>query len=164
MVNTLSNAEPGSELKWTAVMSADNTLTTFLCHAVAANRAEQKTLTLVVPKFIALQPAFFCDLAEAWRSLRDKLSIGPDTGLRIDDCRDESGTHWISAWQHRIDLFRSRRAFRRRNLSDVISITRCLVVGRPVHDAAAIVLAIAGDTSTLPEWAKPAPMSLTGSH
>lgn len=143
-------------------ISADHTLTTFLCHAVAANRSEQKTLTLVVPDFLALQPAFFCDLADAWRSLRDKLSLGPDTRLRVDCCRDEASMNWLARWQHRIDLLRSRRAFARRNLDDVISVTRCLLVGRPDSEGEAIVLAIADPNVPLPDWAKPARMSLPG--
>lgn len=143
-------------------ISSENTLTTFLCHAVAANRAEQKTLALVVPEFVALQPAFFCDLAESWRLLREKLGLGTTIMLRVDYCSSESKWGWFREIQQRIDLLRSQRAIERRNLSDVISLTRCLVVGRPGQDASSIVLAISTPQVVLPEWVKPAEMSLPG--
>jgi len=144
-----------------------HTLTTFLCHAVAANRAEQKTLTLVVPNFIALQPAFFCDLAECWKTLREKLSLGEDTSLRVDCCRGETlghwpGGQWLAEWQQRIDLFRNHRAFSRQHLDDVISVTRCLVIGRPSGDGESIVMGVADPDVALPDWVKPAPMLLPG--
>lgn len=141
-------------------ISADNTLTTFLCHAVAANRAEQKTLALVVPDVVALQPAFFCDLAESWKALREKLALGDAVMLRVDCCGSDSSRNGLTEFQRRIDLFRSRRVIRRRKLSNVISLTHCLVVGRPEQDKTSIVLGITGPQSVLPQWVKPAEISL----
>ncbi len=143
-----------------AMIRSDVTLTTFLCHAVAANRAEHKTLTLITPQHVVLQPSFFCDLAEAWKSLREKLALGSDVMLRVDCCHDDSRWQLFAAMSQQWDLLRCRRAFRRMKVDDAISLTRCLVVGRPVDASTSIVLGIAEPNVTLPDWVKAAPMSL----
>ncbi|WP_404310239.1 hypothetical protein [Neorhodopirellula lusitana] len=144
----------------TNAISADHTLTTFLCHAVAANRAEQKTLTLVTPKSIALEPAFFCDLAEVWRSLQSKLSISEETRLQIDICQGESAGGWFRSLLERVDLFRCRREFAKRQIEPWISLTRCLVIGRPTTDPPVVVMGIASEEVSLPSWTKAATMRL----
>ncbi|EMI44091.1 hypothetical protein [Rhodopirellula sp. SWK7] len=143
-----------------AAISTDNTLKTFLCHAVAANRSEQKTLTLVVPAIVSLQPAFFCDLAESWKLLREQLGLGGDTILRVDYCSTDSGMNWFRGLRRRLDLFRCQRAFIRRNLADAISLTNCLIVSRPVANGESVVLGISGPEVSLPGWVKPAQMTL----
>lgn len=143
-------------------VSTANTLSTFLCHAVAANRAEQKTLALVLPDFVALQPAFFCDLAESWKSLRDSLALGSQTMLRVDCCCSEARWNWFTKIQQQIEFFRSQRAVKRHHLSGVISVTRCLAIGRPRHDVSEIVLGITDPQVVLPEWVKPAEMTVPG--
>jgi hypothetical protein len=45
-------------------------------------------------------------------------------------------------------------------VDDAISITRCLVVGRPVDASTSILLGVADPRVTLPDWVKAAPMSL----
>lgn len=139
---------------------SDDTLTTFLCHAVSANRGEQKTLTLVLPTGISLQPAFFCDLARSWETLRDKLSLGSDVMLRVDCCSDESRSAVIREFTQRVHHWRCQRAINRHNLNDVILLTRCLIVGRPVRDDSMIVMGIADPLVTLPEWVKPTQISV----
>ncbi|MCM2370089.1 hypothetical protein [Aporhodopirellula aestuarii] len=146
--------------KTIAPISASNTLKTFLCHAVAANRAEQKTLTLVVPKVVSLQPAFFCDLAESWKSLREQLGLGTDTVLRVDYCSTESGMSWFRGCWRRINLMRCQRAFAKRNLGNVIALTSCLIVSRPLSNGASFVMGICDPDVSLPGWVKPAEMSL----
>ncbi|MFG0287235.1 MAG: hypothetical protein ACF8CQ_03620 [Rhodopirellula sp. JB044] len=146
----------------TSAISTDNTLKTLLCHAVAANRSEQKTLALVVPKIVSLQPAFFCDLARSWRQLRDQLGIAPKTILRIDYCTAEAGLDWIRSIRRRFDLYRCLRAFQRQGLSDSISLTNCLVISRPAESSESVVLGISEPGATLPKWVKPAQMSLPG--
>lgn len=139
---------------------ADKTLMTFLCHAVAANRAERKTLTLVLPGTIALQPDFFCDLADGWTKLRKQLSIDEQTRLRIDCCSGNVRGGWIRGLVERIEMFRCHRAFAKRKIDDQISLTRCLVIGRPNEGESSIVLGVADETAKLPIWAKPAAMRL----
>lgn len=139
---------------------SDDTLTTFLCHAVAANRSEHKTLTLVLPESIALQPAFFCDLAASWQELRDKISLGTNVVLRVDCCGDESRLGMLRGCGQRLQQWRSERAIDRRNLREVISLSRCLVVGRPSREPSAIVMGIADPSVSLPEWVKPAEISM----
>lgn len=139
---------------------SDDTLTTFLCHAVAANRGEQKTLTLVLPTGISLQPAFFRDLARSWQVLRDKLSLGTDVMLRVDFCSDESRSAVMRECIQRVQQWRCQRSINRHNLNDVILLTRCLVVGRPVRDPSTIVMGIADPLVTLPEWVKPTQISM----
>lgn len=144
----------------TATIPADKTLMTFLCHAVAANRAERKTLTLVLPGTIALEPEFFCDLAEGWATLREQLSIDDKTRLRIDCCSGNTRGGWIRGLIERMEMFRCRRAFAKRNLDHQISLDRCLVIGRPGNEDSVIVMGVADDTAKLPAWAKPAAMRL----
>ncbi len=139
---------------------SDDTLTTFLCHAVAANRSEQKTLTLVLPDSIALQPAFFCDLATSWRDLRHKISLGADIVLRVDCCSDQSRSGVLHDCGRRLWHWRSERAIDNRNLRELISLTRCLVIGRPTREPSAIVMGIADPSVSLPEWVKPIEISL----
>lgn len=143
-----------------ASVSPDQTLTSFLCHAVAANRAEQKTLTLVVPGTVALQPDFFCALAEEWRTLRTKLGIGETTRIRIDCCHNETQFGWLPKLLERIELFRCRRAFEKRQVDQWISLTQCLVIGRPVDGEDAIVMGVADEGTRLPHWVKPAKMRM----
>ncbi len=139
---------------------SDDTLTTFLCHAVATNRTEQKTLTLVLPESVVLQPAFFCDLAGSWRDLRGKVSLGDNVVLRVDCCSDEAQTGMLRGFGQRFEQWRSQLAINRNQLRDVISLTRCLIVGRPARDPSAIVMGIAEPSVSLPEWAKPAQISM----
>ena len=141
-------------------ISADQILVTFLCHAVAANRAERKTLTLVMPTTIALQPAFFCDLVETWHSLRRRLSISEQTRLRIDYCSGQARGGWLRTWIDRIEMFRCQREFVKRRIDNDISLTRCLIIGRPDTNSGSIVLGITDESAKLPTWAKPATMRL----
>lgn len=141
------------------VPSAD-TLTTFLCHAVATNRTEQKTLTLVLPDHVVLQPAFYCDLARSWRDLRGKVSLGDDVVLRVDCCGNGGHAGVFRGLGQGIEHWRSELAINRNQLRDVITLTRCLIVGRPVRDAFAIVMGIAESSVSLPAWAKPAQISM----
>ncbi|TWT96499.1 hypothetical protein [Neorhodopirellula pilleata] len=143
-----------------STISADKTLISFLCHAVAANRAERKTLTLVTPTTIALQPQFFCDLAETWHSLRQQLSISEETRLRIDCCHSQSRDGWLRNRIEQFGIWRCRREFAKRRIEQQISLTRCLIIGRPDDHDGSIVLGITDESTKLPTWAKPAIMRL----
>lgn len=138
----------------------DKTLIAFLCHAVAANRAERKTLTLVMPTTIALQPQFFCDLAETWCSLRKQLSIGEETRLRIDCCNSRARQNRLLGWVDQIETWRCQRAFANHRIDHQISLTRCLIIGRPDENDRSILLGITDESAKLPAWAKPATMRL----
>lgn len=147
-----------------STLTADQTLMTLLCHSVAANRAEQKTLTLVVPGTVALQPDFFCDLAEQWQTLRKQLGIAEPARLRIDCCHDDrlrGPISMMSGWLRQFELMRCRRALFKRDADTPVSLTRCLVIGRPNSDEQSVVMGIADESVTLPTWAKPATMRLS---
>lgn len=137
------------------MISPDDTLTTFLCHAIATNRQAGKTLTLVMPKFVALRPDFFCDLAESWRALRKRLSIGETVRLHVDCCDEGVSGGLISSWVRRIELARCRRQCHKRGLDEWVSLTRCLVISRPRDPSTSIVLGIAQADARLPEWTVP---------
>ncbi|TWT56230.1 hypothetical protein [Allorhodopirellula solitaria] len=141
-------------------LSSDTTLDAFLSHAVAANRAEQKTLALVMPASLALTPAFFCDLGSRWCELREKLTLAPNTLLRVDFCTDTAGMNWIPSIGARFEQWRRQRALSQRNLHAAISLTHCLLIGRPARDAATVVMGIADPSLDLPDWVKAAPVSL----
>tara|TARA_A100001391_G_scaffold203663_1_gene196657 strand:+ start:2283 stop:2774 length:492 start_codon:yes stop_codon:yes gene_type:complete len=141
---------------------SDDTLTTLLCHAVSANRSERKTLTLVLPEHVALQPDFFCDLAGSWRVLRKKLSLGEGTELKVDYCSDADGLGILQEAFRRIEQWRCQHNLKQQKLHGLIKLSRCLIVGKPTRDASAVVMGVAEPSVSLPDWAEPAQISMPG--
>jgi hypothetical protein len=145
------------------MFTPDQTLRTLLHRTVEQAVRYGKTLVLVTPNELRLQPAFFVALGQAWRdanasqqSENDDLVAIPR--LRIDWCAPAAQGLSLKSLQNKLLASRCERMLRREHLSDCIQLSQCLLIGKASQHPSTIVLGITNEATELPEWTTPVPM------
>lgn len=140
----------------------DQTLRTLLHRTVEQAVRYGKTLVLVTPDELRLQPAFFVALGHAWReanashqSESDERSAMPR--LRVDWCAPAKGFGW-STLQNKWHTRRCERTLQRERLTDCVQLSQCLLIGKASQHPSTIVLGITSEATELPEWTTAVPM------
>ncbi|WDQ15846.1 hypothetical protein [Rhodopirellula sp. P2] len=145
------------------MFTPDHTLRTLLHRTVEQAVRYGKTLVLVTPDELRLQPAFFVALGQAWREANaSQQSEGHESmampRLRVDWCAPASqGFGWRSL-QNKWHTSRCERLLRRENLDDCVQLSQCLLIGKASQHPSTIVLGITNEATELPEWTTPVPM------
>ncbi|MFG0264159.1 MAG: hypothetical protein ACF8AM_03290 [Rhodopirellula sp. JB055] len=144
------------------MFTPDQTLRTLLHRTVEQAVRYGKTLVLVTPNELRLQPAFFVALGQAWRDANATQSEGEDAiaipRLRIDWCAPNAQGFSLKSLQNKWLANRCERMLRRERLNDCIQLSQCLLIGKASQHPSTIVLGITNEATELPVWTTPVPM------
>lgn len=149
------------------MFTPDQTLQALLHRTVEQAVRYGKTLVLVTPRELRLQPAFFVSLGHAWQqanaSHTDAGIESTQTGmsiprLRVDWCSDDSTTMSLTGWLDRLHTRKCERWLRRERLSECVQLSRCLLIGKASQQTSTVVMGIAPEGRPLPAWGTAVPM------